>query len=582
MTNTVTGRLAKADAARTTLVEKKAAASGEHVEHAKAVAAEQKQLKEAALSEKKKALDAKAAAEKRRMSMLSEQQAKAAAEVSKAKQRAAAKKEAIEQQREDAETKAAAAEYRRAEAMEAKLTKLEEHAEHAKQVRRNKGSTLTEEELKQAPKEIPEPVQFDILKRQAATPSKSPSAVQARLEARASATKSPLRTNKEWDEKHLQASARKQKLEADKAASLAKTHEKVSEVQQQQKEKTAQTIVKSRASLNQSQHDAAERKEKLLAEEAEKAGKDYAKAVEISTMQKEVTGSAKKQTREKLDTKLQQAERRRALLISKQVEEAAAETKKILKLAEANKESLEEQRETVETKAAAAEYRRAEALGSKLTKLEEHAAHAKQVRRNKGSTFTEEEYKVFNDAAAQEAVQFDIDVRAEAEAAKKSPVQARLEAAAAAAEGDLLLGPEQWTEKQLQASGRKQKLLSTKAATLARQHRKVAEVQQSQKKMQEQIALDSKASLEQDLQAKAARKEQHLAAAAEKAGKDYTKAVELSAKKKEITGSAKKQSQSKLEEKQGKASARRALFKEAQDTRLQAASEHAAQVQQRK
>ena len=36
MTNTVTGRLAKADAARTTLVEKKAAASGEHVEHAKA------------------------------------------------------------------------------------------------------------------------------------------------------------------------------------------------------------------------------------------------------------------------------------------------------------------------------------------------------------------------------------------------------------------------------------------------------------------------------------------------------------------------------------------------------------------
>ena len=581
MTNTVTGRLAKADAARTTLVEKKAAASGEHVEHAKAVAAEQKQLKEAALSEKKKALDAKAAAEKRRMSMLSEQQAKAAAEVSKAKQRAAAKKEAIEQQREDAETKAAAAEYRRAEAMEAKLTKLEEHAAHAKQVRRNKGSTLTEEELKQAPKEIPEPVQFDILERQAATPNKSPSAVQARLEARASATKSPLRT-KEWDEKHLQASARKQKLEAEKAASLAKTHEKVSEVQQQQKEKTAQTIVKSRASLNQGLHDAAERKEKLLAEEAEKAGKDYAKAVEISTMQKEVTGSAKKQTREKLDTKLQQAERRRALLISKQVEEAAAETKKILKLAEANKESLEEQRETVETKAAAAEYRRAEALGSKLTKLEEHAAHAKQVRRNKGSTFTEEEYKVFNDAAAQEAVQFDIDVRAEAEAAKKSPVQARLEAAAAAAEGDLLLGPEQWTEKQLQASGRKQKLLSTKAATLARQHRKVAEVQQSQKKMQEQIALDSKASLEQDLQAKAARKEQHLAAAAEKAGKDYTKAVELSAKKKEITGSAKKQSQSKLEEKQGKASARRALFKEAQDTRLQAASEHAAQVQQRK
>ena len=107
-------------------------------------------------------------------------------------------------------------------------------------------------------------------------------------------------------------------------------------------------------------------------------------------------------------------------------------------------------------------------------------------------------------------------------------------------------------------------------------------MQQSQKKMQEQIALDSKASLEQDLQAKAARKEQHLAQAAEKAGASYTKAVELSAKKKEINGSAKKQSQSKLEEKQGKASARRALFKEEQDTRLQAASEHAAQVQQRK
>ena len=75
---------------------------------------------------------------------MSEQQADAAADVNKAKALAKAKQEQLESMRETADAKLAAHEYRREEALDIKLSKLEKQAEHAKQVRRNKGTTATE------------------------------------------------------------------------------------------------------------------------------------------------------------------------------------------------------------------------------------------------------------------------------------------------------------------------------------------------------------------------------------------------------------------------------------------------------
>jgi hypothetical protein len=244
---------------------------------------------------------------------MSEQQADAAADVNKAKALAKAKQDQLESMRETADAKLAAHEYRREEAIETKLSKLEKQAEHAKQVRRNKGTTATEadnELIKQASEKKPE--QFDMLPERMSSPSPQKSAVQVRLESQAEAAAQGSSSSAQVvADKLTKAEERKRIIEADKVAALAIHAEKVAAVQEQQKAKVAEETALRRASLDHSLQVASSRKERRLAAEAEKASVEYTKAVELSAQLKDVTGSAKKTIQTNLDDKLEKAERRR-------------------------------------------------------------------------------------------------------------------------------------------------------------------------------------------------------------------------------------------------------------------------------
>ena len=550
----------KANTRRTSLLQETSANSSAHVEHAKQVAAEHKATEAALIEEKKKGAEKVHAAASRRASLLSELQAKAAAEVLKAKALAQAKKEQTESLRETAETKLAAHEYRRDEAIESKLTKLEEQAEHAKQVRRNKGTTITDEDnaLKQKAAEK-KPEQFDMLpERKASSPHKS--AVQIRLEAQAE--KDPT-SPEDVDKKMSLASARKQSLQADKTAALAMHSQKVTQVQQSQKTKEEEDAVSRRATLDECLQVASARKKSRLAAESEKAGVDYIKAVNLSGRLADEAGSVKKESLANLDNKLQNADRRRASLMSSQQADAAADVFKAKALAQAKKEQTESLRETAETKLAAHEYRRDEAIESKLTKLEEQAEHAKQVRRNKGTTITDEDNALKQKAAEKKPEQFDMLPERKASSPHKSAVQIRLEAQA---EKDPT-SPEDVDKKMSLASARKQSLQADKTAALAMHSQKVTQVQQSQKTKEEEDAVSRRATLDESLHVASARKESRLAAESEKAGVDYIKAGQLSARKKETMGSAKKESQGSLDNKLQNADRRRMLFMDEQTTK---------------
>ena len=279
-----------------------------------AVAAEQAQVQTAQLEQKKeRSATKKSSATNRRAALLSAQQSKAAADVNKAKALAKAKQDQLESMREIADTKLAAHEYRREEAIECKLSKLEKQAEHAKQVRRNKGTTMTEADnklIEQASEKKPE--QFDMLPERKPSPSPQKSAVQMRLESRAEAAAQRPGTSEDLvAEKLTKAEERKRIIEADKIAALASHAERVAAVQETQKAKVAEETALRRASLDHSLQVASARKERRLAADAEKASVEYTKAVELSAQLKDATGSAKQTIQTNLDDKLEKAERRR-------------------------------------------------------------------------------------------------------------------------------------------------------------------------------------------------------------------------------------------------------------------------------
>ena len=328
LTRTAAQKQVEAQQKRTSILHETSANSGAHVDHAKAVAKEQAQIHAELLAQKKKSVEKKSAATTRRAALLAEQQAKAATDVLKAKARAQAKKEQLQSLRETADTKLAAHEYRREEAIESKLTKLEKQAEHAKHVRRKKGTVVTDEDawfteaLKKAADKKPE--QFDLLPERKLSSPPRKSAVQVRLEAQAAA-RSPT-SPKDITDKLIKADERKQQLQADKVAALASHAEKVASVKESQKLKEEEKTAMHRASLDQSLQVASARKEQRLAAESEKAGADYVKAIQLSAKKKELMGSAKKLTQGKLNGKLENAARRRALFTEEQGNKLATQT----------------------------------------------------------------------------------------------------------------------------------------------------------------------------------------------------------------------------------------------------------------
>jgi len=152
-------------------------------ERARCIAEQQKALKKQKIEQALTATELRASeAGARRASLLAEARRKAAAEIAKAKAKQLALCQRKLEMRVKNEDKLAAAEARRADIHNQLARKLAESEEHARQVRRNKGSTPARTTVN-AEKKIDIPgVAFDMDVRSPTSPNKTP--VQIRLEER--------------------------------------------------------------------------------------------------------------------------------------------------------------------------------------------------------------------------------------------------------------------------------------------------------------------------------------------------------------------------------------------------------------
>lgn len=252
-----------------------------------------------------------------------------AAEVAKAKALAQAKKDQLETMREIAENKIAAADSRRHELAQAKLGKLEALSEHAKQVRKTKGSTpargMVVAENKKA--SIAAPVQFDMPVRSPVLPEKSP--VQTRLEERSAAYAvvdvcDAAYDAAEIEQKQIDAAKRKQELTQAKVSAAAEKHRKIAEAAQQAREAKDESLSALEAKATARQANAANRRLSILTEQVEKNANHFDKAKQNATAKKSESESLETDHAESLKGKLADADMRRALMSAEKSKKAEA------------------------------------------------------------------------------------------------------------------------------------------------------------------------------------------------------------------------------------------------------------------
>ncbi len=179
----VAAKLANAEQKRKARVSATVSSAATHTEHARCVAEQQKALKKQKTDQALTATELRVnEAGARRAKLLAQARRTAAKEIAKAKQKQLALSQRQLEMRVKNEDKLAAAEARRADIHTQLARKLAESDEHARQVRRNKGSTPSRATVN-AEKKIDIPaVAFDMDVRSPTSPNKTP--VQIRLEQR--------------------------------------------------------------------------------------------------------------------------------------------------------------------------------------------------------------------------------------------------------------------------------------------------------------------------------------------------------------------------------------------------------------
>jgi hypothetical protein len=233
----VAAKEASAEQKRKARVSAIVSSAATHTEHARSVAEQQTARKTQKTEQAISGIELRAnEAGQRRAKLLAEQKMKAATEVAKAKLLADAKRQQQLELRVKNEDKLAAAEARRLEIHHQLACKLAESDEHARQVRRNKGSTPARTTVN-AEKKIDVPgVAFDMDVRSPPSPNKTP--VQMRLEERAA----KVNFNDDDDDdaaeedKIQKATRRRLSLVEEKTATLSKTNETKKEVAAKQHE----------------------------------------------------------------------------------------------------------------------------------------------------------------------------------------------------------------------------------------------------------------------------------------------------------------------------------------------------------
>lgn len=179
----VAAKQANAEQKRKARVSATVSSAATRTEHARCVAEQQKALKKQKIEQAITATELRAnEAGARRAKLLAEARRKAGTQIAKAKQKQLTLSQRRLEMRVKNEDKLAAAEARRADIYNEQARKLAEDDNHARQVRRNKGSTPSRTTVN-AEKKIDIPaVAFDMDVRSPTSPNKTP--VQIRLEAR--------------------------------------------------------------------------------------------------------------------------------------------------------------------------------------------------------------------------------------------------------------------------------------------------------------------------------------------------------------------------------------------------------------
>jgi len=231
----VAAKEASAEQKRKARVSAIVSSAATHTEHARSVAEQQTALKKQKTEQAISGIELRAnEAGQRRAKLLAEQKMKAATEVAKAKLLADAKRQQQLELRVKNEDKLAAAEARRLEIHHQLACKLAESDEHARQVRRNKGSTPARTTVN-AEKKIDVPgVAFDMDVRSPPSPNKTP--VQMRLEERAAKVNFNDDDDAAEEDKIQKATRRRLSLVEEKTATLSKTNETKKEVVAKQHE----------------------------------------------------------------------------------------------------------------------------------------------------------------------------------------------------------------------------------------------------------------------------------------------------------------------------------------------------------
>lgn len=235
------------------------------------------------------------------------------------------------------------------------------------------------------------------------------------------------------DGKMERAAKRRHNIFAKRAGSLSARNVGVAAVAEAQLAQTKAKTAEAESALQASLLSAEQKHKAAMATRVEHAKGHVEHARQIADSQRAMKELLLHERRQSIERRLAQAEAKQQAKQQAQQAKAQAAAAKAAAIASEHAAQLQQLQQASSTKLDAAEFRVAELAQEKLSKLGQLASHARQVRKNKGSTPSRSTAVAEKVTAAAAPVAFEIDIKTAPLSPKKSPVQIRLEQRAATA-----------------------------------------------------------------------------------------------------------------------------------------------------
>ena len=233
------------------------------------------------------------------------------------------------------------------------------------------------------------------------------------------------------DGKMERAAKRRHKFVSGRTASLAQRNNSVAKKNSQVQEQKKNQVQEAESALQASLLSAEQKRAAANEKRSEAAALHIAHAKQIADSQRAMKELLLHEKRQSIERRLAMAEAKQKLKLQKAAYKAAVAAAKAKALADEHKNKIDGQKEATVAKMEAAEIRKADMAEAKLNKLSNADVHAKQVRRNKGSTDQRATKAQTQLATAKESLAFEVDMKTAPLSPKKPAVQVRLEQHAA-------------------------------------------------------------------------------------------------------------------------------------------------------